>query len=383
MKCIYNGKILKDGQELVGKALLFTDKIVDIIDEANIPQEGVELIDAKGNYISPGFVDIHIHGYHKVDVMDGNKEAVLTMANGICANGVTSFLATTMTMSREHITHALDAVKVAKEEQTQGAEILGAHMEGPYISETFKGAQNPQYIVNPTTEDIDFVKSYGDLVKLITIAPEIDGALDFIKKLHEETNIAFSMGHTAATFEEAMAGIECGVSHTTHLFNGMNPLHHRVPGALGAALTSDISAEAICDTIHIHKGLFPFLVKVKGTDKFVLVTDCMCAGGCEEGEYALGGQKVIVKDGSARLESGSLAGSVLTLNGALRNVLQNTKYPVAEAIKFATINPATVIHVEDTKGTLDIGKDADIIIFDEDVQIKQTINKGRTIYANN
>ncbi|MEG0352525.1 MAG: N-acetylglucosamine-6-phosphate deacetylase [Cellulosilyticaceae bacterium] len=387
MKCIYNGKILKDGQELVGKALLFNDKIVDIIDEVNIPAEGVELIDAKGNYVSPGFVDIHIHGYHKVDVMDGTKEAVKTMAKGICANGVTSFLATTMTMSREHITHALDAIKEAKRETEKeainGAEILGAHMEGPYISEKFKGAQNPQYIVSPTEEDAEFVKSYGDLVKLITIAPEIEGALPFIKQLHEEKNITFSMGHTAASFEEAMEGIKCGVSHTTHLFNGMNPLHHREPGALGAALASDVSAEAICDTIHIHKGLFPFLVKVKGTDKFVLVTDCMCAGGCEEGEYSLGGQKVIVKDGSARLEAGSLAGSVLTLNGALRNVLENTNYPVAEAIKFATINPATVIHVEDTKGTLDIGKDADIIIFDGEVQIKQTINKGRIIYENN
>ena len=380
MKCIYNGKMLKDGQELVGKAILFNDKIIDIVDEQDIPTEGIELIDAKGNYIAPGFVDIHIHGYHKVDVMDGNKEAILTMAKGICANGVTSFLATTMTMSKETIEEALEAVREAQKEDVEGAEILGVHFEGPYINETFKGAQNAKYIVNPKTEDIEFVKSYEDIVKLITIAPEIEGAIDFIKTLHEQTNIAFSMGHTAATFEQAMEGIENGVSHTTHLFNGMNPLHHREPGALGAALASDISSEAICDTIHIHKGLFPFLIKAKGTDKFVLVTDCMCAGGCEDGEYSLGGQKVIVKEGSARIESGALAGSVLTLNAALRNILKHTNCPIEEAIKFVTINPATVIHMEDLKGTLDIGKDADIVIFDEEIKIRQTINKGNTIY---
>lgn len=381
MKCIYNGIILQGGKQIHGKAILYDDKIIDIIDgKEALAQEGItEKIDARGNYVSPGFVDIHIHGYDGVDTMDGAVEDIQIIAKGIPANGVTSFLPTTMTMSREDITRALKSVRTAMEVQDTkiGADILGVHMEGPFLNVAFKGAQNEAYFQKP---DAQYVKDNQDIVRHITIAPEIDGAMEFIKDIDENTDISLSMGHTAATFEEAMAGIEAGVNHVTHLFNAMTGLHHRNPGVVGAALSSDITCEMICDTIHVHPGLFKMIHRVKGPDKLILVTDCMRAGGKEDGEYSLGGQKVFVKDDSARLEDGNLAGSVLKLNDALKNMMIHTDIPLEEAVKYVTINPASVINMQDKKGTLDKGKDADITIFDEEVNIQTTIGRGKVIY---
>ena len=381
MKCIYNGIILLKGKQIQGKALLYSDKIIDIIDEKEVStlSNVTEKIDAKGNYISPGFIDIHIHGYDGVDTMDGSVEDIQIIAKGIAANGVTSFLPTTMTMAREDITMALESVRTAMKIQDtkSGADILGVHMEGPFLNIAFKGAQNKEYFQKP---DAQYVKDHKDVVRHITIAPEIDGGMEFIKDIEENTDISISMGHTAATFEEAMAGIKAGVNHVTHLFNAMSALHHREPGVVGATLSSDITCEIICDTIHLHSGLFKMITKVKGPDKLILVTDCMRAGGKEDGESSLGGQKVIVKDGSARLGDGNLAGSILKLNDALKNMMIHTDIPVEEAIQYVTINPATVINVQDRKGTLEKGKDADIIIFDEHVNIQTTIGKGMVIY---
>ncbi|MGL4738423.1 MAG: N-acetylglucosamine-6-phosphate deacetylase [Cellulosilyticaceae bacterium] len=384
MKCIYNGKILLNGEVLEGKAILFDETIQGIVDEKEGLAQADEAIDANGRYVGPGFIDIHIHGYDGVDTMDGTTEAIAKIAKGVAENGVTSFLPTTMTMSKESIIRALEAARVVKAEAKTGAQILGVHMEGPYFNIAFKGAQNPEYLVNPGQAEIDFVKSYQDIIKVVSIAPEIEGAKEFIKVISEETDITLSMGHTAATFEEAMEGIACGISHTTHLFNAMTPLHHRNPGVVGAALASDVSCEAICDTIHINPGLFPLIEKTKAaSNKFVLVTDCMCAGGCPQGEYALGGQKVIVNENSARLEDGTLAGSILRLNQAVKNVVAHTDTCIAKAIEYASLNPAKVIGVDGFKGTLDAGKDADLIIFDQDMTIHRTIGKGKTIYENN
>ena len=372
MKCLYNGIILINDEKIEGKALLYNDKIVDIVEVEEAFSRATEKIDAKGCYISPGFVDIHIHGYDGVDTMDGGLEVIQTIAKGIPANGVTS-----MTMSREEIDISIESVRLAMKQEAIGAEILGAHMEGPFLNIAFKGAQNKKYFQSP---DAAYVKENQDVIRHITVAPEIEGALKFIEEIHRDTDISLSMGHTAATFDEALEGIKCGIHHATHLFNAMSPLHHRDPGVVGAALTSDISCEMICDTIHVHPGLFQMVSNIKGPDKLVLVTDCMRAGGKEEGEYSLGGQKVIVKDGSARLESGNLAGSVLKLNNALKNIISNTNIPVEKAIRYVTINPATVIGLEAKKGTLESGKDADITIFNEDMAIEMTIGKGKMLY---
>nr|WP_307991347.1 N-acetylglucosamine-6-phosphate deacetylase [uncultured Niameybacter sp.] len=383
MRAIVNGKILFDGQIIEGKALLFEQKIVGIVELSEVPVDA-EKIDANGHYVAPGFIDLHIHGYDTKDTMDGTKEAIQTIAKGIAKNGVTSFLPTTMTMSKEEIITALEACRAVKAEGSQGSEVLGVHMEGPYINEAFKGAQNGKYIQEPNADAVKFVKDYQDIVKLITIAPEVEGAKTFIEEISNTTNITLSMGHTKADFDQAMEGIEAGITHTTHLFNAMTPLHHRNPGVVGAALASEkVSCEMICDTIHVNPGLYPLVIKAKAPDKFVLVTDCMCAGGCEDGKYALGGQPVFVKEGSARLEDGTLAGSILRLNEAVRNVMAHTNYGIEKVIEFATINPAKTIGVDGFKGTLDIGKDADIILIDEQINVKCAINKGATIYENN
>lgn len=377
MKCLYNGIILFNNQAIKGKALLYDDKIIGIVDLDEALAKASEQIDVKGCYISPGFIDIHIHGYNGVDTMDGGLDPIQTIAKGIASNGVTSFLPTTMTMSKEKIDNALESIRKAKQMPSQGAEILGAHMEGPYLNVKFKGAQNEAYLQIPDTE---YVKENQDIIRHITIAPEIKGAMEFIKDIKKDTNISLSIGHSGATFEQAMESIQSGINHATHMFNAMSPLHHREPGVVGAILSSHISCEVICDNIHVHSGLFKLLSNIKGPNKLVLVTDCMSAGGKSDGEYSLGGQKVVVEKASARLEDGNLAGSVLKLNDALRNMLNHTGNTIEKVISYVTINPATVIHMQDTKGTLDIGKDADITVFDSNINIQITIGKGRVIY---
>ncbi|NLP47108.1 MAG: N-acetylglucosamine-6-phosphate deacetylase [Epulopiscium sp.] len=379
-KCLHNGKlILKDGI-VMNKALIFSDTIEDIVDEKDIvDRDDIEKIDVKGAYISPGFIDIHIHGYGGYDVMDGEIEKLKDISQAIAANGVTSFLATTMTMDIPEIRKALEVVREVKKEGTVGAEVLGAHMEGPFINPVFKGAQNEKYIISP---DIELVKEFQDVVRLITLAPEVEGAKEFIKEVKDTTDIVLSMGHTDATFEEALEGIEAGISHATHLFNAMTGLLHRKPGVVGAALSTDVTCELIADTIHIHPGLYSFLLKTKGLDKIVLITDCMSAGGMEEGKYELGGQPVFVKDGQARLEDGTLAGSVLKLNQGLYNMHTYTGKSLEELVRLVSYNPATVLGIEDKKGSLAIGKDADITVFDENVHIAMTIGKGKLLYEN-
>lgn len=378
MKCLYNGQLILKDRVYKGKAILFDERIRDIIDEEQVhTMNHLEKIDAQGNYISPGFIDMHIHGFDGFDTMDGSEEAIETISKGITKNGITAFLPTTMTMEKKRISNALDSVRKVKERGTEGAEVLGAHMEGPFINRKFKGAQAEEHIISP---DFEMIRNNQDIVSLITIAPEIEGALEFIQQVKRETNIVLSMGHTGASYEQATEGIAYGISHVTHLFNAMTGLHHRDPGVVGAALTHNITCEIIADTIHIHPSLFSMLLKVKGLDRMILVTDCMSAGGKEEGKYDLGGQNVFVKDNQARLGDGTLAGSVLNLNDAVYNMSEYTEYTIPQLISLITINPAKILGIDKQKGTLAIGKDADITVFDDRMNISMTIGKGKILY---
>ena len=374
MKCIINGKIILENEILENKVLVFDEKIVDILDE--VPNN-CEIIDAQGKYVSPGFVDIHIHGNMGRDTMDATEEAITTIAKSIVRHGVTSFLPTTMTMDKESVYNALDAVKDLMGCGEGRAEILGAHLEGPFINQKYKGAQNEAFIINPSYE---FVEKYKDVIKVITYAPEQDENFEFTKEVVKNTDIALSIGHSKATFKQAREAINLGARNITHLFNGMTPLNHRNPGVVGAGLTSDVYCEIIADTIHISKDLFQFILDNKGEDKLILVTDSIEAGGLEDGEYSLGGQKVIVKDSQARLESGSLAGSVMPLNKMVYNFLNNTDLDMRKVVRLAAINPAKSIGIDKTKGSIEIGKDADITLLDEDVNCYMTINKGKIVY---
>ena len=377
MKYIVNGRIILPDGILENEVLAFDQKIVGLTDKSQIPPDA-EIIDANGGFVSPGLVDIHIHGYLGEDTSDGNAEGIKKMANGIMKNGVTSWCPTTMTVSEEEICEALNVVRSLKEESRDwdGAEILGVNLEGPFINPKKKGAQAESHIKAP---DAKFIIDNSDIIRLATIAPEMEGGCAAIEEICEKCDVRVSVGHTDATFEEAIAGIDAGASHITHLFNAQTPLHHRNPGVVGAALLRDVSTELICDTFHIHKGLFELIAKIKG-EKLVLITDCTRAGGMPDGEYTLGGQKIIVNGIECLLEDGTIAGSVLKLNDAVKNVWANSNIPLFTIVAAASLNPAKAIGAAERKGSLEAGKDADIIITDDDFNIQKTIIGGKIKY---
>lgn len=251
-------------------------------------------------------------------------------------------------------------------------------MEGPFLSPVFSGAHDRNNFLKP---DSRFIQDYIDTIKIITIAPEEDAQFGFIHHIQEASDIVIAMGHTNADYETAMEAIRHGVSHVTHLFNAMPSLHHRAPGPVGAVLNSQISFEIIADTLHIHPALFQILLNTKGKDKMILVTDSMRAAGMGEGVWELGGQSVIVDKNSARRPDGVLAGSITGMNQAVFNILKHTDLEIFEAIDLASINPAKLIHIDKSKGSIEIGKDADIILFDDDLNVNLTILDGRVIYS--
>ncbi len=377
MKYIVNGKIILPDGIFENQVLSYDQKIVGITDIKSIPADA-EIIDAKGGYVAPGLVDIHIHGYLGEDTSDGKAEGIRKMANGIMKNGVTSWCPTTMTVSMDEINTALDVVRSLKAESKDwdGAEILGVNLEGPFINPKKKGAQAEDHIKAP---DAKFVIDNADIISVATMAPEMEGGCEAITEIREKCDVKVSVGHTDASFEETLAGIDAGATHITHLFNAQTALHHRNPGVVGAALLKDVSTELICDTFHVHKGLFELIAKIKG-DKLVLITDCTRAGGMPDGEYTLGGQKIIVNGIECLLEDGTIAGSVLKLNNAVKNVRDNTDMPLWKVVAAASLNPAKAIGVDDRKGSLEAGKDADIIITDDDFNIVKTIIGGKVKY---
>lgn len=368
---------------IYNSVIVFDLKIIGIIDNDNFHQykeecrEEINVIDAKGRFVSPGFIDIHIHGSGGYDTMDATKKALKIIGTTIAENGVTGYLPTTMTMEASSIYKALDVVREEMGIETRGAKILGVHVEGPFINEKYKGAQKANNIVKP---DYDIIKDYLDIIKIITLAPEKDIDHSFIKKVKANSKITLSIGHSDASFEEAMKAIDDGISHATHIFNAMTPFNHRKPGIVGAIFTSDISCELIADLIHVHPAIFNILINLVHTDRMVLITDSMRAGCIKSGVSELGGQKVIVKNGAARLEDGTLAGSVLTLNKAILNMLRNSDLKIYDVVAMATINPAKVINMDNKKGSLEIGYDADITIFNDDIDVSFTIVEGKIVY---
>ncbi len=379
MKCIINGKIILKDKVAENLALIFDEKIEKVADINDINISDYEVIDAKGNFVSPGLVDIHIHGYLGADVSDGDDDGIRKMAEGIIKNGVTAWCPTTMTVSKAEIEAAFDSVRRVKNGSNYyGARILGVNSEGPFINAKKKGAQAEEHILKP---DADFIKKHSDIVKLFTVAPEVDGASECIEKVSSETDVLISMGHTDATFEEAMTGIEKGVKHTTHLFNAMTALSHRSPGVVGAALSDkNTSVELIADTFHVNKGLFNLIAKIKG-DKLCLITDCIRAGGMPDGDYTLGGQPVHKEGIKCLMPDGTIAGSVLNLNNAVNNLYENTDLEIYEAVNCAALNPAKALGLDDEIGSIEAGKRADIIIADEKFNINMTILGGEIRYT--
>ena len=378
MKAIVGGKIILTDRIVEGAALLYTDVIRGIVPADQVPAEAT-VIDAAGGYVSPGLIDMHIHGYLGRDVCDGVEESIRTISRGLLEAGVTGYLPTTMTVDMAVIRRALEVCRALREESKtwQGSTILGVHAEGPFINESKKGAQDAAHIRKP---DAAFVKEYADVIKTITLAPETDTA-DFaaIREITRDTDVVVSMGHTAADYATAMAGVDAGVRHVTHLFNAMTPLTHRAPGVVTAALKADVSCELIVDTYHVDAALYDLLWRLKGR-RLCFITDCLPAGGLPEGEYTLGGQKIVSKDNLCRLEDGTIAGSILRLNRGVWNAYTHSSIPLWECVNCGSLNPATVLGIADRKGSLEVGKDADILITDEQFEVKQTIIGGVVQY---
>jgi len=381
MKAIVNGRILLPDAEIRNKALLYGETVMGIVDEADARREAEEIIDAAGAYVAPGLIDVHIHGYGGDDVSDDDPAGVRRMSEKLLENGVTSFLPTTLTVAWDTLKSVCCHLRMLSQESRKpeypGAEILGVHLEGPFINPERKGAQNPDYILPP---DAKRVLPYADVVRLITLAPEMPGGYECIRALRQQSDIAISMGHSSAAFDQAMTAVGLGVTRVTHLFNAMSPLHHRDPGLVGAALNSDVYTELIADTFHVNKGIFPMLAKVKG-EKLVLITDALRSAGMPDGEYENGGQAFVLRGIECRLKDGTIAGSVLRMNQAVRNFRDFGGVTMAQAVRAASLAPAESIGIADEKGSLAPGMDADIVLLDDDCQVLKTIVRGVCKYA--
>ncbi|ANR67505.1 N-acetylglucosamine-6-phosphate deacetylase [Staphylococcus equorum] len=374
---IENGRIYTE-EEIIerGYIIVKNDKITDV---GKGDYEGaLTTYDAQGQHVLPGFIDIHMHGGYGEDAMDASYDGLKHLAELLLSEGTTSFLATTMTQSDENITKALENIIEYQKQQNvlKAADIVGIHLEGPFISEHKVGAQNPAYVQRPSIEKVQqFQKTANNQIKVITFAPEVEGAHETLEALHDQ--IRFSIGHTVATFDETNEAVARGAKHVTHLYNAGTPFEHREPGVFGAAWTNDsLSTELIVDGIHSHPTAIQIAYKQKGNTRFFLITDAMRAKGMPDGEYDLGGQNVIVKGSEARLASGALAGSILKMNEGLKNLIQYTGDSLDNLWRVTSLNQAIALNIESQKGSLKVGKDADIVIVDDEITVQTTIKAG-------
>ncbi len=385
MKAFYNGVVYINEKFEDNKVVIFDETIIDIIDANNFNEEVkkkyniVEEVDLKKNYLLPGFIDQHIHGFNGFDVMDCKAESLQGMKDCLVANGVTTFLPTTVTASVDELQNVCDLARdFLNIKNNKGAKILGVHLEGPYINAEKKGAQNEKFITLPNYE---FLEKNKDVLKIVTLAPEVKGALDLVKKHKDQVN--FQVGHTSATYEQAIEGFESGIVGATHTFNAMTPIHHRDLGVVGASLMSDSYVEIIADKIHTTHYAFDFVLKLKDKNKVLLITDCISAGGLCDGEYSLGGLKVYLKDRECRLENGALAGSVLTLILGLKNFVENSKLELVDCVKMVTSNQADYLGVSSEIGRIQKGLYSDFVVLDSDFNIVKTYVNGVCEYQNN
>lgn len=372
MNAIVNGAIVLPDTMVQNCALLYDgNRICGIVHREDVPADAT-LIDAKDGYVMPGLIDLHIHGYGGVDVCDGDPDALRTMDKMLLKNGVTGWLATTMTVDKPTLRRAFDACREVVAEG--GHALLGIHAEGPYINPAKAGAQDAACVTAP---DAAFIQEYADIIKILTLAPEMDEDFATIRALSQNTKVVLAMGHTDADYDTAMAAVEAGITHATHLFNAMSPLHHREPGVVGAALTADVSCELIADNHHVHPALYDLIWRQKTWD-VCLVTDCLSAAGTPDGKGTLGKHPIAVQDGVCVLPDGTLAGSTLQLWEAVRHLHTYSHIPLWECVNCASFNPATVLGL-DGKGSLESGNDADILITDRDFHPVTTIFGGNIV----
>ncbi len=378
---IYNVTVYGENQTLKNGYIKLTNKKITEIGEIHqyVRQPNDHVIELSPSYkVIPGAIDVHIHGVNNADAMDGTAEALKTMARTLPKEGTTSFLATTMTQSNEAVEKALRNAGTYIEQQTDAdAEVVGIHLEGPFISPKRAGAQPPTHIQDPNVALFqEWQKAAGGHIKLVTLAPEQPNGLALTSYL-KETNVVASIGHSDSTYDQVGEAIEAGASHITHLYNGMRGLHHREPGVLGAAyLRDELFVELITDGIHCRPEMVKLAYDQITSERMILITDSLRAKWLKNGTYDLGGQPVHVNDTTATLADGTLAGSILKMNDAIKNTMSFTNCSLEDIVKMTAENPAKQLNLFDTKGSLKIGKDADIVVLNENLDVEMTFCRG-------
>lgn len=387
---IINGKILTPYRIIEGGTIAFEDDKIIYVGQGDIELGDCTIIDAKGNYVSPGFIDIHTHGGGGHDFMDGTCEAFVGAAEMHAEHGTTSILPTTLTSTNEELKQTFEIFREAKGKNNKGAQFIGLHLEGPYFAMSQRGAQDPRYIRNPNKEEYEEILALSDDIVRWSIAPELDGAME-LGKILKDRGILPSIAHSDAEYEQVQEALENGYTHVTHLYSAMSGVHrknaYRYLGVIESAfLMDDLTVEVIADGCHLPPALLQLIYKIKGPSKIALITDSLRGAGMPEGESIAGslknGQKVIIENGVAKLlDKSAFAGSVATTDRLVRTVVKQAGIPLLDAVRMMTITPAEIIGINKGKGSLSKGKDADILIFDEDINIKMTVIKGKTVYT--
>lgn len=381
MLLLKGGKVVTKSQVIEKGYVLVSNGVIQAVGETELLnwEPNCESIDInEDSLIFPGFIDPHIHGVSGADVMDATFEAMETISEALPQEGTTSFLATTMTENYSSLVNATRNVAEFMSSNYQGAEVLGLHLEGPFISPKQSGAQPRDNILGPN------IKIFMELhnlakgnIRLVTLAPEEKKGLELVSHLKSK-GVVSAVGHSEATYEVINQAIKNGLTHATHLYNAMRPLHHREPGVVGGVfLHPEISAELILDGIHIAEEMAKLAFQIKGSKKIQLVTDSMRAKGLAEGKYQLGGQRVIVKKGQARLANGTLAGSILKMNEAVKSAHKLFTQNLCGLAHMSSTNAAEELGIADRKGSIEVGKDADIVVLNSDFEVLMTMCKGK------
>lgn len=376
---IVNGKVFLDGS-FQEKTIGVEGGCIRILPKDGALEEGAKVYDAEGKKVVPGFLDIHTHGAVGVDVNAATAEELGKIGHFMATQGTTSWLCSVLTDTKEQTLWCIDEFKKHKKLENDGADLLGIHLEGPFLAKEFKGAM-PEHLLRDA--DVELLKEYQEAaegnIRYLTVSPEIEGIVDAIPAVRD-LEIVVAIGHSGADYDTSMKAIENGAASCTHIFNAMKLLHQHFPAIMGAAMESDIYCEAICDGRHLHPGVVRLLIKTKGLDRVVAITDSIMAAGLPDGNYKLGVNDVVVVDGDAKLASnGVRAGSTLTTGQALKNIMKFTGRPIEEVLQLLTVNPAKLIGVFDKKGSIADGKDADLVILDEENNVKDTFVRGKQV----
>ncbi len=362
-------RLVRGSVEIVG------GRIVRLGDRAS-RSTGTTVQHLRRVYVAPGFLDLQVNGGEGHEFSQANPDSLRAIANSHLAGGTTGLLATAITAPLPAMRRAMDNVH-----QAGHPAVLGMHVEGPFISPRRAGAHDPEYIVPPSRERLaELIGGHEELVRLVTLAPELEGARELIAEVLAAGAVP-ALGHSDATYERTMESLRWGVRSFTHLFNAMRPFHHREPGAVGAALDSDAFVELICDGVHVHPAAVRLVTRAKGFDRICLITDAMAATGLPDGDYMVGGLPVSVRGGVSRLADGTLAGSTLTMNRAVKNFMDYTGCSLVEAVRCASLNPARLLGLDESKGSLEVGKDADLVVFDDDLTVHYTIIGGEIVFS--